>query len=384
MRLRYRRYRRAGYLAELYPLAGHDDPRLSHSLTAPELAALAANIRAWAEELGFAAVGISDIDLSEHEGHLARWLAAGYHGDMAYMAKHGARRSRPDALLPGTVRVLSLRMDYLPGGAEPVTVLADPDKAYISRYTLGRDYHKLLRRRLAQLARRIETSAGGGRYRAFVDSAPVLERALAERAGLGWIAKNTMLINETAGSWFFLGEIYTDLPLPADAPQRDKHCGTCTACLDICPTNAFTGPFELDARRCISYLTIEHHGSIDPELRPLLGNRVFGCDDCQLCCPWNKFARVTAEPDFQPRHQLDDSDLCTLFDWSEAEFLAHTEGSAIRRIGHERWLRNLAVALGNAPTSQPVISALERRREHPSDLVREHVAWALGRHGVTV
>jgi epoxyqueuosine reductase len=274
-------------------------------------------------------------------------------------------------------------MDYLAAGTRPLEVLAAPEKAYISRYALGRDYHKLVRKRLATLAGRISEVAGGGGYRAFVDSAPVLERAIAERAGLGWIAKNTMLINAEAGSWFFLGEIYTDLPLPADAPQASKHCGTCTACLDICPTDAFTGPFQLDARKCISYLTIEHKGPIDPALRPLLGNRVFGCDDCQLVCPWNKFARATREDDFRPRHGLADAQLVDLFLWDEATWLARTEGSAIRRIGHERWLRNLAVALGNAPTTPAVTAALRSRRDFPSDLVREHVAWALQQHGLT-
>jgi epoxyqueuosine reductase len=272
-------------------------------------------------------------------------------------------------------------MDYLAQDTQPLEVLASPDKAYISRYTLGRDYHKLIRKRLAQLAKRIEEQAGGGHYRAFVDSAPVLERAVAERAGLGWIGKNTLLINADAGSWFFLGEIYTDLPLPVDAPLNSKHCGTCTACLELCPTDAFKGPFELDARKCISYLTIEHKGSIDPALRPLMGNRIFGCDDCQLVCPWNKFAQATGEGDFKPRHELADAQLAALFLWDENTFLAKTEGSAIRRIGYERWLRNLAVALGNAPTSEAVISALQTRREFPSELVREHVAWALQRHG---
>jgi epoxyqueuosine reductase len=272
-------------------------------------------------------------------------------------------------------------MDYLPDGAEPLTVLEDPDKAYIARYTLGRDYHKLLRKRLAQLARRIESRLGGGQYRAFVDSAPVLERAIAERAGLGWIAKNTMLINQQAGSWFFLGEIYTDLPLLVDPPKTEKHCGSCRACLDICPTNAFVGPFELDARRCISYLTIEHKGSIDEELRPLMGNRIFGCDDCQLVCPWNKFARHSAEGDFQPRHQLDDAALVELFAWDEETWAARTEGSALRRIGFERWLRNLAVALGNAPSSPATLAALRARATYPSALVQEHVAWALRQHG---
>jgi epoxyqueuosine reductase len=339
-------------------------------------------IRGWARELGFAQLGISDIDLSEHEEYLQRWLAAGYQGEMQWMAAHGNKRSRPEELVPGTCRVLSLRMDYLPDGADPITVLEDPERAYIARYTLGRDYHKLLRKRLARLAQRIEEKLGGGHYRAFVDSAPVLERALAERAGLGWIAKNTMLINQDAGSWFFLGEIYTDLPLPPDPPQSSKHCGSCRACLDICPTDAFTGPFELDARRCISYLTIEHKGSIDPELRPLMGNRIFGCDDCQLVCPWNKFAQTTAEEDFQPRHDLDDVGLIELFNWDESTWATRTEGSALRRIGFERWLRNLAIALGNAPASEAVHNALRSRADYPSELVREHVAWALQRHGL--
>ncbi len=345
----------------------------------PQYTELAAQIRDWARELGFQQLGIAGVDLGEHPAYLQRWLDAGYHGDMDYMAKHGRKRTHPDALVPGTLRVLSLRMDYLADGRDPEAVLEEPDKAYISRYTLGRDYHKLIRKRLAQLAKRIEAAAGG-RHRAFVDSAPVLERAIAEQAGLGWIAKNTMLINSQAGSWFFLGEIYTDLPLPVDEPQQDKHCGSCRACLDICPTDAFVGPFELDARRCISYLTIEHAGSIDEELRPLMGNRVFGCDDCQLVCPWNKFAEPTDEPDFKPRHELDDADLVDLFLWDEAEWLSRTEGSAIRRIGHERWLRNLAVALGNAPTSPAVVEALRARLDHPSSLVREHVHWAIDQH----
>ena len=343
--------------------------------------ALLDDIRGWAAELGFQQLGVTGVDLGEHEGYLQKWLDAGYHGSMGYMEKHGKKRSRPQELVPGTCRVISVRMDYLAADTQPLEILESPDKAYISRYALGRDYHKLIRKRLATLAKRIEEQAGGGHYRAFVDSAPVLERAVAERAGLGWIAKNTMLINSEAGSWFFLGEIYTDLPLPEDPPQDSKHCGTCTACLDICPTDAFTGPFELDARRCISYLTIEHAGSIDPELRPLMGNRVFGCDDCQLVCPWNKFAEPTAERDFKPRHELADGDLVALFSWDEATFLEKTEGSAIRRIGYERWLRNLAVGLGNAPKSAEVVAALEARRDYPSGLVREHVSWALDRHG---
>ena len=296
---------------------------------------------------------------------------------MNWMGSHGSKRSRPDELVPGTCRVLSLRMDYLPEGTDPVRILESPDKAYIARYTLGRDYHKLIRKRLAKLARRIEARAGGGHYRAFVDSAPVMERAIAERAGLGWIGKNTMLLNERAGSWFFLGEIYTDLPLPADPPQEEKHCGSCTACLEICPTQAFVGAFELDARRCISYLTIEHKGSIDPSLRPLMGNRIFGCDDCQIVCPWNKFAERSPEDAFQPRHELDNADLIALFLWDETTWANKTEGSALRRIGFERWLRNIAIALGNAPASQGVVEALQSRAAYPSELVREHVSWAL-------
>lgn len=354
---------------------------MSLQLSLDEQHALVAQIRQWAAELGFQQVGIADVDLGEHEAYLQKWLDAGYAGSMDYMGKHGTKRSRPDELVPGTCRVLSLRMDYLADGTQPLEVLESPEKAYISRYTLGRDYHKLIRKRLSQLAKRIEEEAGGGHYRAFVDSAPVLERAVAEQAGLGWIAKNTMLINSEAGSWFFLGEIYTDLPLPQDPPQPSKHCGTCTACLEICPTNAFVAPYELDARRCISYLTIEHKGSIDLELRPLMGNRIFGCDDCQLVCPWNKFAEPTDKEDFKPRHNLADAALVELFLWTEEEYLAKTEGSAIRRIGYERWLRNLAVALGNAPSTDDVVSALRQRVDFPSELVVEHVAWALAQHG---
>jgi len=340
---------------------------------------LCSRIEDWAVELGFEKMGVSSVNLGEHGEHLQRWLARGFHGEMRFMAEHGDKRWRPDKLEPGTIRVLSFRMDYLPLAEDPRDVLENPNKAYIARYTLGRDYHKLIRKRLAQLASRIQAEVGG-HYRAFVDSAPVLERAIAEQAGLGWIAKNTMLINEKAGSWFFLGEIYTDLPLPLSEPQESKYCGSCTACLDICPTQAFTGPFQLDARRCISYLTIEHKGSIDPELRPLMGNRIFGCDDCQLCCPWNKFAKPTAEEDFQPRHELDTADLIDLFLWDETIYLSKTEGSALRRIGYERWLRNLAVALGNAPSTIAVIEALSQRQDYPSDLVQEHVAWALKQH----
>ncbi|MBB6340148.1 epoxyqueuosine reductase [Pseudomonas fluvialis] len=350
----------------------------SHS---PDLDQLAASIKLWGRELGFQQVGISSVDLGEHEAHLQRWLDAGYQGEMDYMASHGSKRSHPDELVPGTLRVISLRMDYLPGDTRMAEQLASPEKAYVSRYALGRDYHKLIRKRLQQLAERVQQSIGPFGYRAFVDSAPVLEKAVAEQAGLGWIGKNTLVINRKAGSWFFLGELFVDLPLPVDTPQASEHCGRCSACLDICPTKAFVAPYVLDARRCISYLTIELKGAIPEELRPLIGNRVFGCDDCQIVCPWNRFARPSEQGDFQPRHQLDSAELASLFRWSEEEFLSRTEGSPLRRAGYERWLRNLAVGLGNAPGSIAVIEALELRREHPSELVREHVHWALSRHG---
>ncbi|MGP4844674.1 tRNA epoxyqueuosine(34) reductase QueG [Marinobacter sp. 1Y8] len=346
------------------------------------LESLPAKIRLWAEELGFQQVGITYAETGKHGAHLQDWLAAGKHGEMGYMADHGNKRHRPDQLLPGTERVISLRMDYLPSPDNPAKTLATRDKAYIARYTLGRDYHKLMRKRLAQLAKRIDEVLEGHQHRAFVDSAPVLERALAQRAGLGWFGKNTMLINPKAGSFFFLGEIFTSAPLPVDEPFEKEHCGSCAACLDICPTDAFDGAHKLDARRCISYLTIELKGSIPVELRSKMGNRVFGCDDCQLICPWNKFSAPTGEQDFQPRHELDNSELATLFLWSEEEFLKRTEGSAIRRTGYEGWLRNLAVGLGNAPTTIPVVEALRQRANHPSALVKEHVQWALERHGI--
>ncbi|MBF7142086.1 MULTISPECIES: tRNA epoxyqueuosine(34) reductase QueG [Pseudomonas] len=346
-----------------------------------DLTALASSIKDWGRELGFQQVGISGLALGEHEQHLQRWLDAGYHGEMDYMGAHGSKRWRPDELVPGTLRVVSVRMDYLPGDTRMAERLADPNAAYISRYALGRDYHKLVRKRLQQLAERITAVIGAFGYRAFVDSAPVLEKAIAEQAGLGWIGKNTLVLNRKAGSYFFLGELFVDLPLPTDPPQASEHCGKCTACLDICPTQAFVGPYQLDARRCISYLTIEYKGSIPEDLRPLIGNRVFGCDDCQLVCPWNRFARPTAERDFSPRHGLDNAELAALFRWDEQEFLAQTEGSPLRRAGYERWLRNLAVGLGNAPTTIAAVEALNARRDHPSALVREHVEWALGRHG---
>ncbi len=346
-----------------------------------DLNALALSIKDWGRELGFQQVGITDVELGEHEAHLQRWLAAGYQGEMEYMAAHGSKRSHPDELVPGTLRVVSLRMDYLPGDTQMAQRLKEPEQAYVSRYALGRDYHKLIRKRLQQLAERIQQQIGPFGYRAFVDSAPVLEKAIAEKAGLGWIGKNTLVLNRKAGSYFFLGELFVDLPLPVDAPHGSEHCGRCSACMDICPTAAFTGPYVLDARRCISYLTIELKGSIPEELRAPIGNRVFGCDDCQIVCPWNRFARPTEQSDFQPRHGLDNSGLAELFMWTEEEFLSRTEGSPLRRAGYERWLRNLAVGLGNAPSTIPVLQALEARRDHPSPLVREHVEWALERHG---
>jgi epoxyqueuosine reductase len=351
----------------------------AHTLDTAALAQLARDIKAWGGELGFQQVAITDVDLTAYRPHLEHWLANHYHGEMDYMARHGDMRLQPQALVPDTLRVVCVRMDYALTTTNSLAPLKQADKAYVSRYARGRDYHKLIRKRLQKLAERITEATGPFGYRAFVDSAPVLERALAEKAGLGWIGKNTMLINKQAGSWFFLAELFTDLPLPVDAPTT-AHCGSCTACLDICPTQAFVGPNVLDARRCISYLTIELRDAIPLELRPLMGNRVFGCDDCQLICPWNKFTRVSKEDDFRPRHGLDDAQLTDLFLWSEEEFLRCTEGSAIRRIGYECWLRNLAVALGNAPTTPAILTALQARADHPSPLVREHVAWALGRH----
>ncbi len=342
---------------------------------------ISASIKEWGEELGFQQVGISDIDLTTAEERLQAWLKKGYHGKMAYLAKHGTKRSRPAELVPGTLRIISVRMNYLPVDSRTLEALQDKTKAYIAHYALGRDYHKLIRKRLRQFAQKIETAVGPFGYRAFVDSAPVLEKPIAEKDGLGWMGKHTLILNREAGSWFFLGELYTDLPLPVDEPVRN-HCGSCTACLDICPTQALVGPYQLDARRCISYLTIEYKGSIPEELRPKIGNRIFGCDDCQLICPWNRFAKPTKEKDFQPRHRLNDTQLIELFAWTEQEYLTKTEGSALRRCGYEGWLRNIAVALGNAPTSLEAISALKTRENHPSPLVREHVQWALGRHAV--
>ncbi|MDN3519292.1 tRNA epoxyqueuosine(34) reductase QueG [Aquisalimonas lutea] len=354
----------------------------AQSGSAPDLAALAGRIRTWGQELGFQQVGIADTALDVTEARLDEWLAEGRHGDMEWMARHGRKRTRPGELVPGTRRVISVRMDYhpAPDADDADDTLADPGRAFVSRYALGRDYHKLMRKRLQRLASRIRAETGSEGYRVFVDSAPVMEKPLAEKAGLGWIGKHTLLLNHRAGSWFFLGEIYTDLPLPVDTPGTD-HCGSCRACIDVCPTGAITAPYQLDARLCVSYLTIEHQGSIPEHLRPLMGNRIFGCDDCQMVCPWNKFAQPTDEADFHPRHGLDTAALVSLFRWDEATFLARTEGSAIRRLGHQRWLRNIAVALGNAPTEPDVVAALQERADHPAELVREHVHWALARHG---
>lgn len=344
-------------------------------------AALASLIRTWGHALGFADIGIAGIDLAAAEAGLQTWLAAGFHGSMDYMARHGLKRARPQELVPNTTSVISARMDYWPEEnlAAARATLADGTRAAISRYALGRDYHKLLRARLQKLADRIAEAIGPFGHRVFVDSAPVLEVELATRAALGWRGKHTLLLSRSAGSLFFLGEIYVDLALPA-APAPAAHCGRCTACLAACPTQAIVAPYRLDARRCISYLTIEHAGNIPCEFRAAIGNRIYGCDDCQLACPWNRFARRTSEADFAPRHRLDRATLVELFAWSETDFSARMAGSAIFRIGHERWLRNIAVALGNAPASQAVITALRSRADHPSPLVREHVAWALARH----
>lgn len=349
------------------------------ALSKSELQDLADKVKVWGRELGFQQIGITHIDLGDHETRLKEWLAKGYHGSMEYMAAHDNMRSRPADLLPGTLRVISARMDYLPADARIKEQLQDKSLAYVSRYALGRDYHKVIRKRLTQLGKMIEEEVGHA-YRAFVDSAPVLERALASNAGLGWLGKNTMLINKKAGSYFFLSELLTDLPLPIDEPDDKNHCGRCTACIDICPTQAFVGDQVLDARRCISYLTIELKGPIPKDLRKGMGNRIFGCDDCQLCCPWNRFSKTTQETDFTPRHPLDKATLLDLFAWDEKTFLKHTEGNPIRRTGYENWLRNIAVALGNAPTSIEIVEALKQRLPDASDLVKEHIEWALEQH----
>ncbi|HKO89050.1 MAG TPA: tRNA epoxyqueuosine(34) reductase QueG [Burkholderiales bacterium] len=346
---------------------------------APDWAALALTIKSWGRELGFSEVGIADVDLGEAEARLAEWLARGFHGEMDYMARHGSRRARPRELLPGTVRVLTARLNYLPPAKDSETVLASADKAHIARYALGRDYHKVMRARLQELADRISAEVGEFGYRVFSDSAPVMEVELARKSGIGWRGKHTLLLSRDAGSFFFLGEIYTDLPLPVDMPTQ-THCGSCERCLQVCPTQAIVAPYVLDARRCISYLTIELKGSIPTEFRPLIGNRVYGCDDCQIFCPWNKYAQITTEKDFEVRNGLDDVSLVELFAWTEEEFLQRMAGSAIYRIGYERWSRNLAVGLGNAPTCEAVVNALRQRAEDNSPIVREHVHWALSQH----
>lgn len=362
------------------PLSSNGQPPFSPH----DLSRLAEQIKAWGRELGFQAVGVSDTELGGAEAGLLAWLDRGFHGEMDYMERHGVKRSRPAEILPGTLRVISARMNYRPPAArDSQSVLVDGSRAFISRYALGRDYHKLMRKRLQLLADKIREVAGPFACRVFCDSAPVMEVALAQKSGLGWRGKHTLLLARDSGSWFFLGEIYTDLPLPPD-PASGNHCGSCRACLDICPTQAIVAPYQVDARRCISYLTIEQPGSIPPELRPLIGNRVYGCDDCQLACPWNSSGQFSREPDFQVRHGLDDASLVALFGWSEREFLEKMAGSAIYRIGHERWLRNLAVGLGNAPTSPEIVAALAARRDDPSPLVRGHVAWALARHRAAV
>ncbi len=347
--------------------------------TSIDFAGLATRIKGWGRELGFQQLGIADTDLGRAEARLRDWLASGFHGEMEYMARHGSKRSRPAELVPGTLRVISARMDYLPEPQSEIEALLEqPHRALVSRYALGRDYHKLMRKRLQRLAQRITAEIGPFGYRVFVDSAPVLEKPLAEKAGLGWIGKHTNLLNREAGSWFFLGELYTDLPLPADNSVQ-PHCGNCSACIEVCPTQAIVAPYRLDARRCISYLTIELAGPIPEPLRSLLGNRIYGCDDCQLVCPWNRFASLTGETDFLPRQSLDRAELLALFAWNEAEFLERTLGSPIRRIGHARWLRNLAVALGNAPPDPRIRKALRARADDPRPLVREHTRWALAR-----
>ena len=350
------------------------------TLSAEQLSTLAAQIKTWALELGFDAAGIANIDLDEHQAHLEKWIAKGMHGEMDYMHKHGSKRTRPEELVEGTRRVISVRMDYAPADIKQAEeIIAQNSVAYISRYALGRDYHKVLRSRLKKLAHRINQEIGDFGYRVFTDSAPVMEKALAQNAGLGWIGKHSNLLDSKTGSWFFLGELYVDLDLPIDT-RASNHCGTCQKCIDVCPTQAIVGPYQVDARLCISYLTIELKGAIPVALRSKMGNRIYGCDDCQFVCPWNKFAQTTKEADFTPREHITDQQLVTLFEWSEEEFLSKTEGSAIRRIGHQSWLRNIAVALGNAETSNEIIDVLKKRRESASPLLVEHIDWALEQH----
>ncbi|MCX7127357.1 MULTISPECIES: tRNA epoxyqueuosine(34) reductase QueG [Aeromonas] len=355
-------------------------------MSAPDFHQLAHDIKLWARELGFDQAGITDTDLRSEEPRLQAWLDAGYHGSMDYMARHGMMRARAHELLPGTVRVLSVRMNYLPFEAGFAATLRDPTLGYISRYALGRDYHKVLRNRLKQLGDRIEarcaelfqgTPDTQGDWRPFVDSAPILERPLAAKAGLGWVGKHSLLLNESAGSFFFLGELLLNLPLPLDQPVEKAQCGKCVACINICPTGAIVAPYVVDGRRCISYLTIENDGPIPEEFRPLMGNRIYGCDDCQLICPWNRYADASPEPDFSPRQSLHRPPLLALWRWSESDFLKQTEGSPIRRIGYQRWRRNLAVALGNGPATPEVIAALQQGLTTAEPMVAEHIEWAL-------
>ena len=352
-------------------------PNKYASLTADDLIKLAQDIKNWGRNLGFQKVGITDINLADQEGNLQKWLDNGYHGEMDYMAKHGMKRARPDELLPGTVRVISARMDYLPEDAQFASNLEEKDLAYISRYALGRDYHKVLRKKLKQLGDKIHDEINNLGFRPFVDSAPVLERPLAEKAGLGWVGKHSILLDKDSGSWFFIGELLIDLPLPIDEAQSNQ-CGNCVACIKVCPTQAIVAPYVVDGRRCISYLTIELQGAIPNEFRKAIGNRIYGCDDCQLICPWNRFAETTQESDYQAKGFLQKQPLITLFNWSEPEFLKNTEGSPIRRIGYQRWLRNIAIALGNAPSSIEVITTLQNKLQNSKDeLVNEHIQWAL-------
>tara|TARA_X000001036_G_scaffold347450_1_gene327605 strand:- start:3511 stop:4587 length:1077 start_codon:yes stop_codon:yes gene_type:complete len=352
---------------------------MNNFLTKKDLSLLAEQIKLWSSELGFSSIGITDIDLSQDQRYLEKWLEKDYHGEMKYMEKHGKKRSQPAELVEGTKRIISLSMNYLPENYNGLELLKEDKKAFVSGYARGRDYHKIMRLRLKKLVSKIKVHSSH-ENRVFVDSAPVLEKALAQKAGLGWIGKNTLLLNKNAGSYFFLGEIYTDLELPIDEPEIVNHCGSCTSCMDVCPTKAFEGPNQLDARKCISYLTIEYKGSIKEELRPMMGNRIFGCDDCQIFCPWNKFLKITDEADFKPRHSLDDIDLSNLFMWSEEEFLKKTQGSPIRRAGYESWLRNIAIALGNAESSVEVLRVLHSKKDDPSEIVKEHVNWAIDQH----
>ena len=352
---------------------------MNNFLTKKDLSLLAEQIKLWSSELGFSSIGITDIDLSQDQRYLEKWLEKDYHGEMKYMERHGKKRSQPAELVEGTKRIISLSMNYLPENYNGLELLKEDKKAFVSGYARGRDYHKIMRSRLKKLVSKINVHSSH-ENRVFVDSAPVLEKALAQKAGLGWIGKNTLLLNKNAGSYFFLGEIYTDLELPIDEPEIVNHCGSCTSCMDVCPTKAFEGPNQLDARKCISYLTIEYKGSIKEELRPMMGNRIFGCDDCQIFCPWNKFLKITDEADFKPRHNLDDIDLSNLFMWSEEEFLKKTQGSPIRRAGYESWLRNIAIALGNAESSVEVLRVLHSKKDDPSEIVKEHVNWAIDQH----